>query len=168
MVQRKALGDLLAETPQMIVDLAKAEIAHLKEEIGNKAKGLGVGGALLAAAGFFAIFLLAWLLYAGFEGLSVVLPRWLSALIICALLLVIVLVLALAGLRSIKKNKDFDDLRAVDSIKDDVNMVRGLGHAADGTNPLDDLPTPTGSGATVAAPRAPGATAAPRTNGDMR
>jgi len=165
MVQRKPLGDLLAETPQMIVDLAKAEIEHLKEEFGNKAKGLGVGAALLAAAGFFAIFLFGWLLFAAFEGLNVVLAPWLSALIICALLLIIVAILALAGLGSIKKNKDLADLEAVDSIKDDVNMVRGLGHAADGTSPLDDLPRPTGSGATVAAP---GATAAPRTNGDMR
>ena len=158
MLQRKSLGDLLAETPQMIVDLAKAEIEHLKEEVGNKAKGLGVGGGLLAAAGFFAIFLFGWLLFAAFEGLNVVFAPWLSALIICAVLLVIVVILALIGLNSIKKNKDLNDLRAVDSIKDDVNMVRGLGHAADGTSPLDDLPTPTGSGAT----------ATTGTNGDIR
>ena len=158
MLQRKSLGDLLAETPQMIVDLAKAEIEHLKTEVSDKAKGLGVGAALLAAAGFFAIFLFSWLIYAGFEGLNVVFPPWLSALIVSGVLLVIVGVLALIGLGSIKKNKDFDDLEAVDSIKDDVNMVRGLGHAADGTSPLDDLP---------GAPTS-GATAAPRTNGDLR
>ncbi|MET4098836.1 putative membrane protein [Agrococcus sp. UYP10] len=159
MVQRKSLGDLLSETPQLIVDLVKAEIAHLKGELSEKAKGLGVGAALLAAAGFFAIFLFSWLIYAGFEGLNVVFAPWLSALIVSAVLLVVVAILALAGLGSIKKNKDFDDLEAVDSIKDDVNMVRGLGHAADGTNPLDDLPAPSGTGATVAAPR---------TNGDVR
>mgnify|MGYP000220803821 CR=1 FL=1 len=110
-------------------------------------------------AGFFAIFLFSWLIYAGFEGLNVVFAPWLSALIVSAVLLIVVAILALAGLSSIKKNKDFDDLEAVDSIKDDVNMVRGLGYAADGTNPLDDLPAPSGSGATVAAPR---------TNGDVR
>ena len=41
MLQRKSLGDLLAETPQMIVDLAKAEIDNLKTEVTGKAKGLG-------------------------------------------------------------------------------------------------------------------------------
>ncbi|GAA1423860.1 hypothetical protein GCM10009640_18800 [Agrococcus citreus] len=142
----------------MIVDLAKAEVEHLKQEVAGKAKGLGVGAALLAAAGFFAIFLFAWLLYAGFEGLNVVFAPWLSALIVSGVLLVIVAILALIGLGSIKKNKDFDDLEAVDSIKDDVNMVKGLGHAADGTSPLDDLPSATStSGATT-----------PRTNGDLR
>lgn len=159
MLQRKSLGDLLAETPQLIVDLVKAEIEHLKTEVGEKAKGLGVGVAMLAAAGFFAIFLFSWLIYAGFEGLNVVFAPWLSALIVSAVLLVIVAILALIGLGSIKKNKDLGDLEAVDSIKDDVNMVRGLGHAADGTDPLDDLPTP-GS--------APAAIPAARTNGDPR
>lgn len=158
MLQRKSLGDLLAETPQMIVDLAKAEVEHLKEEFAGKAKGLGVGLAMLAVAGVVAIFLLSWLIYAGFEGLNVVFEPWLSALIVSAVLLVIVAVLVLLGLGSIKKNKELTDLAAVDSIKDDVNMVRGLGHAADGTDPLDDLPAATGSGAT----------AAPRTNGGTR
>lgn len=148
MLQRKSLGDLLAETPQMIVDLAKAEVNHLKEEFGEKAKGLGVGFALLAGAGVVAIFLISWVIYAGFEGLNVVFAPWLSALIVCAVLLVIVAILAMLGIGSIKKNKELSDLAAVDSIKDDVNMVRGLGHAADGTDPLDDLPAAGTAGAT--------------------
>ena len=147
---RKSLGDLLAETPQMIVDLAKAEIQHLKDEVAAKAKGIGVGGVLIAAGAFFAIFLVGWLLYAAFHGLNVVLAPWLSALIVSALLLVVVLILVLSGLSLIKRNRDFDKLEAVDSIKDDVNMVRGLGYAAAGSDPLDDIPMPTagGTGAT--------------------
>ena len=139
MAPRKPLGDLIAETPKMIVDLATAEIDHLKAELSEKAKGLGIGGAMLAAAGFFAIFLFGWLLVAGFEGLNVVFAPWLSALLVSAFLLVVVLILALVGMASIKKHKDLADLRTVDSIKDDVNMVRGMGHAADGTDPLNDL-----------------------------
>jgi len=158
---RKSLGDLLAETPQMIVDLAKAEIQHLKQEISEKAKGVGIGGALLAAAGVVSIFLFSWLLYAGYQGLNVVFAPWLSALLISLLLLIVLAVLALVGVGLIKKNKDFGDLDAVDSIKDDVNMVRGLGHAADGTDPLDDLPTT----ATAPRPAEPGGL---RTEGEAR
>lgn len=139
MAHRKSLGDLIADTPKLIVDLAKAEIDNLKTEVAGKAKGLGLGGALLAVAGVLAIFLISWLLYAGYEGLNVVFQPWLSALLVSAALLLIIGILVLIGLAAIKKNKDFNNLDAVGSIKDDVNMVRGLGHAADGTDPLDDL-----------------------------
>lgn len=139
MAQRKSLGDLIADTPKLIVDLAKAEIDNLKTEVAGKAKGLGMGGALLAVAGVLAIFLISWLLYAGYEGLNVVFQPWLSALLVSAALLLIIGILVLIGLAAIKKNKDFNNLDAVGSIKDDVNMVRGLGHAADGSDPLDDL-----------------------------
>jgi hypothetical protein len=139
MASRKSLGDLIAETPKLLSDLVKAEIDNLKSEVAGKAKGLGVGGALLAAAGVLGIFLISWLLYAGFEGLNVVFVPWLSALIVSAVLLLLMVILVLVGLSAIKKNKDFGNLESVDSIKDDVNMVRGLGHAADGTDPLDDL-----------------------------
>lgn len=139
MLQRKPLGDLIAETPKMIVDLAKAEIDHLKAELSAKFKGLGIGAGLLAGAGFFAIFLFGWLLVAAFEGLNEAFAPWLSALLVSAFLLVVVLILALAGMSSIKKHKDLGDLQTVDSIKDDVNVVRGMGHAADGSDPLNDL-----------------------------
>ncbi|MCH1881714.1 phage holin family protein [Agrococcus sp. ARC_14] len=141
MTQRKSFGDLISETPKLMVELVKAEIDNLKSEVTGKAKGLGVGGALLAVAGLLSIFLISWLLYAGYEGLNVVFVPWLSALLLSAGLLVIIAILALIGLSSIKKNKDFNNLEAVDSIKDDVNMVRGLGHAADGSDPLNDLDT---------------------------
>lgn len=139
MAPRKSLGDLVAEIPTLMIDLVKAEIDNLKAEVAGKAKGIGIGGALLAVAGLLGIFLLSWLLYAGFEGLNEVFAPWLSALLVSAFLLVIILILVLVGLSSIKKNKDFSNLEAVDSIKDDVNMVRGLGHAADGSDPLNDL-----------------------------
>jgi hypothetical protein len=144
MVERKSLGDLLAETPQLIVGLIKAEIQHLKDEVSTKAAGLGAGAGVLAGAGFFAIFLFGWLLVAAFEGLNVVFPAWLSALLVSAFLLLIAGILALVGIGLLKRNKDFSNLEAVDSIKDDVNMVRGVGYAAEGRSPLDDLPTTNG------------------------
>ncbi|WAC67103.1 phage holin family protein [Agrococcus sp. SL85] len=142
MPQRKSLGELLAETPTLIVDLIKSEVEHLKAEVASKAKGYGIGAGLLGAAGFFAIFLFAWLLHAGFEGLNEVFAPWLSALLVAAFLLLLVGILALAGLASINRSKG--GLETIDSIKDDVNMVKGLGHAADGTDPLDDLPSRNG------------------------
>lgn len=140
-MQRKSLGDLLADTPKLIGELVRAEIDNLKSEVAGKAKGLGLGSGLLAAAAVFGMFLLGWLLWAGFEGLKLVFEPWLAALLVAAFLLLVAAILGIAGMVSINKNKDFSNLETVDSMKDDVNMVRGLGHAADGTDPLSDLPT---------------------------
>lgn len=143
---RKSLGELLAETPRLIVDLIKAEVDHLKAEATAKAKGFGIGAGLLAGAGFFAVFLFGWLLVAAFEGLNEAFAPWLSALLVSAFLLLLAGILALAGIASINRSKGGFD--TVDSIKDDVNMVKGLGHAGDGTSPLDDLPARTTTTAT--------------------
>lgn len=140
----KSLGELVAETPKLIVELGKAEIAHLKAEIAAKAQGIGLGAGLLVGAAIFGLFLFGWLLIAAFEGLNEVFLPWLSALIVAGFLLLVTLILLLAGISLIKRNKDFSDLETVDSIKDDVNMVRGVGHAAEGTDPLDDLPPANG------------------------
>ena len=133
-------------TPQVHVPDSSEEVGRLTavdvetgETVWSMKQRAGIGGALLAAAGFFAIFLFGWLLMAAFEGLNEAFAPWLSALLVSAFLLVVVLILALVGMSSIKKHKDLGDLQAVDSIKDDVNMVRGMGHAADGTDPLNDL-----------------------------
>lgn len=139
MQERKRLGDIVSELPGQITGLISAEIANLKSEITKKIAGLGKGGALLAIAGVLALFMLGWLFVAGFFAWSLLFPEWAAALLTAASILVIAALVALPGIVAIRKNKDFGNLRSVDSVKDDVNMVRGLGHAADGTSPMDDL-----------------------------
>lgn len=139
MQERKRLGDIISELPGQITGLISAEINNLKSEITKKIGGLAKGGALLAVAGVLALFMLGWLFVAGYFAWNLLVPEWAAALLTAASILVIILIFAIPGLIAINKNKDFGNLRSVDSIKDDVNMVRGLGHAADGTSPMDDL-----------------------------
>lgn len=139
MSERKSLGDLVVEVPTMVKNLVTAELDNLKAEVKGKVSKLGAGAGLLAGAGFFAVFLLGWLLWSGFEGLKLVFEPWLAALLVCAFLLVVILILVAIGVPLAKRGSDFKNMQSVDSIKDDVNVVRGLGHAADGTDPLDDV-----------------------------
>lgn len=139
MQERKRLGDIVSELPGQIIGLISAEIANLKKEITGKVAGIGKGGALLAVAGVLALFMLGWLFVAGFFAWNLLFPEWAAALLTAASILLIAALLAIPGIVAINKNKDFGNLRSVNSIKDDVNMVRGLGHAADGTSPMDDL-----------------------------
>lgn len=145
MAERRSLPELLAEVPTLVVNLFRAELENLQSEVKGKVAKLGVGGVLLAVAGVMAVFMLGWLL-AAVNGLwQLLFPEWAAALLTAACLLVVIGILVLAGIPLLKRGAAFKEMDSIDSIKDDVNMVRGLGHAADGTSPLDDLPTRTTS-----------------------
>lgn len=139
MSERKRLGDLISEVPSQITGLLKAEIANLKSEVTGKVKGIGFGAVLLIVAAVFALYMLGWLFAAVFHAWQLLFPEWAAALLTAACLLVVIAILVIPGALLVKKNVNFGQMRSVDSIKDDVNMVQGLGHAADGTSPLDDL-----------------------------
>ena len=139
MSERKRLGDLISEVPGQITGLLKAEIANLKSEVTGKVKGIGFGAVLLIVAAVFALYMLGWLFAAVFHAWQLLFPEWAAALLTAACLLVVIAILVIPGALLVKKNVNFGQMRSVDSIKDDVNMVQGLGHAADGTSPLDDL-----------------------------
>ncbi|SDH64649.1 phage holin family protein [Agrococcus jejuensis] len=143
MAERRSLPELLAEVPTLVVNLFRAELENLQSEVKGKVAKLGIGGALLAVAGVMAIFMLGWLL-AAVNGLwQLLFAEWAAALLTAACLLVVIGILVLIGIPLLKRGAAFKEMDSLDSIKDDVNMVRGLGHAADGTSPLDDLPTRT-------------------------
>ncbi|MFC7431522.1 MULTISPECIES: phage holin family protein [unclassified Agrococcus] len=143
MAERRSLPELLAEVPTLVVNLFRAELENLQTEVKGKVAKLGVGGALLAVAAVMAIFMLGWLLAAVNALWMLLVPEWAAALLTAACLLVVIGILVLVGLPMLKRGAAFKDMDSLDSIKDDVNMVRGLGHAADGTSPLDDIPTHT-------------------------
>lgn len=143
MAERRSLPELLAEVPTLVVNLFRAELENLQSEVKGKIAQLGVGGALLAVAGVMAVFMLGWLLAAVNALWMLLVPEWAAALLTAACLLVVAGVLVLIGIPLAKRGAAFKEMEALDSIKDDVHMVRGLGHASDGTSPLDDLPTRT-------------------------
>lgn len=142
MAERRRLGDIVSEIPGQISGLIKAEIGSLKREVTGKVKGLGIGAGLLAAAAVLALFMLGWLITGGFFAWTLLFPEWAAALLTAASLLVLILLVAIPGILMLNKNKDFGQMRAVESIKDDVNMVQGLGHAGDGSSATADLRSP--------------------------
>ena len=82
----------------------RSEIALAKAEIGADVKKAGVGGAMLAVAGFFAFLALILLLIAAAYGLVAAgLAPWLSFLIVAGVLLVVGVILAIVGKRAFAK-----------------------------------------------------------------
>jgi amino acid transporter len=125
--RKKSLGELLGELPGLVVTLVKDEIEGLKREITSRLAKLGVGAALFVVAALLGFFALAVLIAAAVLGLSTVFAPWLSALIVAAVLLIIVAILVLVGVKSVKKGIPPVPEESVDSLKKDVNAIKGLG-----------------------------------------
>jgi len=125
--RKKSLGELLGELPGQLVTLVKDEIEGLKREITSRLAKLGVGAALFVVAALLGFFALAVLIAAAVLGLATVFAPWLAALIVAGALLIIVAILVLVGVRSIKKGIPPVPEESVDSLKKDVNAIKGLG-----------------------------------------
>jgi hypothetical protein len=129
---KKSLGSLLGSLPELISRLIRGEIQLAKTELVTKLKEAGVGAGLLVGAALFGFFLLAVLITAGVLGLATVVAPWLAALIVAAVLLVVTGVLALLGVKALKKGVPPVPQHAVNSVKADVAALKGT--SAQGTS----------------------------------
>lgn len=125
--RKKSLGELLGELPGLLTKLVKDEIEGLKREVTSRLAKLGVGAALFVVAALLGFFALAVLIAAAVLGLATVFEPWAAALIVAGALLIIVAILVLVGVRSIKKGIPPVPENSVDSLKKDVNAIKGLG-----------------------------------------
>ena len=124
---RKSLFALIADLPRLVIGQVKNEIEQFKSELIAKLKHAGIGAGLFAGAGFVAFFLLAVLITAAILAFATVVPGWLAALIVAAILLVFVVILVLAGLRQVKQGVPPAPTETIKSVKKDLRAIKGLG-----------------------------------------
>lgn len=122
--QKRSLFSLVAGLPNQLIELIKSEFEQLKTEMLRKLKHAGIGIGLLAVAAVFALFAAGVLTAAAILGLAVVLPAWLAALIVAALLLVIVAVFVMLGLSQLKQT-GAEPTETIDSVRQDVRVIKG-------------------------------------------
>ncbi len=91
--------DLVAQLRRLI----RGELALFRAEMTAKAKAAGIGAGLFVAALVFLFFAFATLVTAAVFAFALIVPGWLAALIVAAILLVIAAVAALIGRASLKK-----------------------------------------------------------------
>lgn len=99
----RPLPELTKDLVAQLRRLVASEIALFKAEMAAKAKAAGIGAGLLVGALLFLFFAFAVLVTTAVLGFALVLPAWLAALIVAAILLLIGVVLGLIGWRSLKK-----------------------------------------------------------------
>ncbi|ARC55568.1 hypothetical protein AS850_00565 [Frondihabitans sp. 762G35] len=123
----RSLFGLLGDIPTLVTDLVKGEIALLKQELLAKAKVFGIGAGLVVGALLFLFLMLLCLIGAGIAALSLVMPLWLAALLVAALFLVIAALLGFVGYLQIKKGLPPLPKKTIDSVKNDIKAVKGVG-----------------------------------------
>jgi len=123
---KKSLIGLVAELPRLLINLAKEELERLKLELVSKLKHAGIGIGLLVFAALLAFFLLAVLITAAVLGFATIVAPWLAALIVAGCLLVVILILVLIGVSQLKRGAPVPH-ETIDSVKKDVNAIKGIG-----------------------------------------
>lgn len=98
-----SVGQLFAEFSSQLSTLVRSEIELTKVKAFSMVKNLGIGAVLLAVAGIFALYLLGWVFHSVELLFTLLVPTWAAALITTGILLVIVVLLAVAGLVLLKK-----------------------------------------------------------------
>jgi hypothetical protein len=123
----RSLFGLVGDVPQLVKNLVKGEIALLKAELVGKAKVFAIAAGLLIAALVIVLYAIGVLLTAAVMGLATVMPAWLAALVVAFVMLVVAAILGLVGWKRFKKGLPITPKRTIDSVKNDINAVKGMG-----------------------------------------
>ncbi|MHB1171637.1 MAG: phage holin family protein [Lacisediminihabitans sp.] len=125
--KKRSLFALIADLPGLLIELVKSELEQLKLEITTKLKHAGVGVGLVAGAAGVGVLALGVFVAAAILGLAEVLPGWLAALIVGAVLLLAAGLLAALGIAQLKSGMPPAPMETISSVKRDVNAIKGIG-----------------------------------------
>ncbi|MGL3200214.1 MULTISPECIES: phage holin family protein [Curtobacterium] len=123
----RSLFGLVGDVPKLVKELVTGEFNLLKAEMLTKVKIFALAAGLLIAALVIVLYAIGVLLTAAVMGLATVMPAWLAALVIAVVMLIVAAVLGLIGWKRFKKGLPLTPKRTIDSVKNDVNAVKGLG-----------------------------------------
>jgi hypothetical protein len=122
----RSLFGLVGDVPKLVKELVTGELNLLKAEMLTKAKIFGLAAGLLVGALVIVLYAIGVLLTAAVMGLATVMPAWLAALIIAVVMLIVAAILGWIGWKRFKKGLPLTPKRTIDSVKNDVNAVKGL------------------------------------------
>lgn len=125
--RKRSLIDLVTSVPTLVRELVQREIDLLKAEMVAKVKALGIGAGLIAVALVVLLGMLGVLLTAAILALSLVMPGWLAALLVAAVLLIVAAILALIGYRVLKSGIPPVPTESIDSVRRDIQAIKGIG-----------------------------------------
>lgn len=124
-MSERTIGQLVVDATRDISELVRHEVALAKAELRDDAKQAGMGAGLFGGAGFFATMAFVLLPVAAAYGLheGAGWPRWLSFLVVAAVLLLLAAVMALVGRGRVQKVKPPE--RTIATTKRSIAAAKG-------------------------------------------
>ena len=122
-ITEPSIGQLAADASTQLSTIIRGEVELAKLELTASVKKAGIGAAMFAAAGVILAYSLTFGLISLAEGIhSLGLWRWLSYLIVFAVLVILALLLVFIGMRMVKKVKSPE--RTIATTKDTVAYLK--------------------------------------------
>jgi uncharacterized membrane protein YqjE len=123
-VDEPTLGALVHQLSEEIPALVRSEIRLAQAEVAEKGKRVGLGLGMFSAAGLLGFFALATLVATAVLGLAEVLPAWVAALVVAAVLLLGAGAEALVGKGRVAAGQPLVPERAVAGVREDVAILK--------------------------------------------
>ncbi|MGC5627573.1 phage holin family protein [Georgenia sp. Z1344] len=129
-----SVGELFSRMSQQVSALVKGEINLAKTQATEKISKISKGAVFLAVAGVLALYGLGMVFLTATWGIAEALPLWLSALIVTVAIFLVVGILALVGIKTLNKHKQYN-VAPQEGLKEDVAALKkGLGSDDDTTS----------------------------------
>ncbi|WP_253905276.1 phage holin family protein [Arthrobacter sp. H14] len=122
------MSELVTQLSEQTTRLVRDEMRLAQAELKEKGKHAGVGAGLFGGAGLVAFFGGATLITTIILALALLVPVWLSALIVTVVLFIIAGIAALVGKKQIKQAVPPAPETTMENVKRDVNEVKEHGH----------------------------------------
>jgi hypothetical protein len=124
----ESVGELVSRATRQVSDLVRAEMRLAAVELKDKGRHAGRGAGLFGGAGLVALYGAGALIAAIIAALALVMPVWLSALIVAVALFALAGVLALMGRKQAKQAVPPTPEFAMDSTRQDVAEIKERAH----------------------------------------
>jgi uncharacterized membrane protein YqjE len=122
-------SELVSRLTQQSTELIRSELRLAQAEMTEKAKHAGVGAGLFGGAGLVALYGVGALIATIILALALLMPAWLSALIVTVVLFAIAGVVALMGKKQVSQATPAAPKHTIESVKQDVDTIKGGGHS---------------------------------------
>lgn len=119
----RTIGQLVADASHDVSAIVRSEIQLAKSEVTAGLKVGGKGAGLLAGAGFLALLGLIFLFHTLAHVIDIWLPLWAGYLIVTALLFAVAGILAMVGIKAIKKAKPVPE-KAIRNAQETVEAIK--------------------------------------------